>query len=379
LSIDMVIRNGRLFDPALGLDAIGDLGIKKRTIAWTNKPVVEKGKVEINATGCLVLPGIIDVHSHCFWRGNYIGMPADLAGIPSGVTATIDAGSSGVSNYMGLLRLLDQCETKTKIMLHLSAGGQMMSRQFPENIDPSVWDMSLFEKAFELCNDRIVGLKMRVSKSVLGDLGLRPFEEGLKMAARFNTRLFIHPTDPIIPMGELAAMLRPGDVMCHMYQGFGDTLIVDGGVDGKILDARKRGVIFDVSQGQGNFSLVVAKQAIEQGFLPDTISTDLNMENWNHPFVFSLPMVMTKHLALGMSLEQVVAAVTANAAKQMGAAGNMGTLQENTCADISIFKLVDAPVMYRDVHGNTLQGDKMLTPMATIIDGTVLYRSPSTL
>ncbi len=379
MSTDLVIRNGRLFDPALGLDTIGDLAIHKRTIVKTGPNLPEKGKIEINAADCLVLAGLIDVHTHCFWRGNYVGMPADLAGIPSGVTATIDAGSSGVSNYRGLLRLLDQCETKTKILLHLSAGGQIMSRQFAENIDPSVWDFELLEKAFELYPDRIIGLKMRVSKSVLGCLGLRPVEEGLNVAERLGVRLFIHPTDPVIPMGDLAEMLRPGDVMCHMYQGYGDTMLVNGRVDEKIIAARKRGVIFDVSQGQGNFSLTLAKQAIEQGFLPDTISTDLNNENWNHPYVFSLPMVMTKHMALGMRLADVVTAVTTNAAEQMRTAGDMGTLRKNTCADVSVFKLVDANVTYRDAHGNTLSGDKLLVPMATIIDGDVLYRSPCTL
>lgn len=379
MTADILLRNGRVFDPGIGMDKIANVAIRDARITSLDAPPGAVARTDIDATGCWVVPGLIDVHTHCYWRGNYIGMPADIAGIPSGVTATIDAGSSGVSNYRGLLRVLDQCETRTKIMVHLSAGGQVMSSQYAENIDPSVWNPALFEKAFREFPDRIVGLKIRASKPVLGDLGLMPVHEGLKMAERLGTRLFVHPTNPIVPMAELAALLRPGDVMCHMYHGFGHTIIVDGKVDRGVLEARERGVIFDVSQGQGNFSIEVAKTAVAQGFLPDTISTDLNIENWNNPLDFSLPMVMTKHMALGMDFGDVIRAVTVNAAKQVGAQGELGTLAEGTVADVTVFKTTEHNIDYRDIHGNTLRGDTIIAPMATIINGQVLYRSPFTI
>lgn len=376
---DILIENSTLFDPGIGLNAPGRLAIRKGIIADHNAPPESEAKFALNAAGCLTMPGFIDAHLHCNWLGNYIGLPADLACIPSGVTAAIDAGSSGVSNYRGLLRTLDGCLTRTKIMLHVSAGGQMMSTQFPENTDPSVWNMDLFEQAFAHCGERIVGLKIRAGREVLGDMGLRPIREAAKLAERFGTRLFVHATNPPAPMAELAALLRPGDVMCHMYHGTGHTIIRDGRVDPGIIEARKRGVVFDVSQGKFNFSLAVARIAIAEGFLPDSISTDLGMENWNNPLDFSLALCMSKHLALGMTLDDVVRCVTANAAMQFGRAGDLGTLATGTAADVTVAKLVDHAVTFQDIHGNVLRGDRMLLPLATVIGGQLLYRSPYTL
>lgn len=379
MKTDIVISNGVLFDPGIGLNAPGRLAIRKGKIVDHDAPAACEGKYDLNAAGCWVLPGLIDVHLHCNWLGNYIGLPADLACIPAGVTAAIDAGSSGVSNYRGLLRTLDGCLTRTKIMLHVSAGGQMMSTQFSENTDPSVWNMDLFEQAFERCGDRIVGLKIRAGREVLGVMGLEPIREAVKLAARFGTRLFVHTTNPPAPMAELAALLRPDDVMCHMYHGTGHSIIKDGRVDPGIVAARKRGVVFDVSQGKFNFSLDVAKIAIAEGFLPDTISTDLGIENWNNPLDFSLAMCMSKHLALGMTFADVVRCVTANAAAQFGRAGDLGTLATGTAADVTVARLVDHPLEFRDIHGNSLKGDRMLLPLATVIDGQLLHRSPYTL
>ncbi len=379
MKVDVLIKNGRIYDPGSKIDYRGDIAVKDKRIVSLNageKP--DAGKV-LDAHGAYVLPGLIDVHTHCNWLGNYIGMPADLASIPAGVTATIDAGSTGVSNYRAFLRYLDSCEVKSKIMLHASASGQIMSRQFSENIDPSVWDLNLFEKAFRDCGDRIVGIKIRVSKNVVGPLGLKPLEEVVKLADHFGTRLFVHPTDPSGSMADVARLLRAGDVICHMYHGFGNTIQEGERIAEDVLAARKRGVLFDVSQGQGNFSLDLAEKAIAQGFVPDTISTDLNYENWNHPLVFSLPMTMSKMMALGMDFETVVKCVTTRAAEQFGEAGNLGTLAAGSAGDITVVALVDAETTYRDIHGNERRSDKRIVPLATVIDGEVLYRSPETL
>ncbi|MGE4283789.1 MAG: amidohydrolase family protein [Clostridia bacterium] len=379
LSADLIIRNGHVYDPCGNIDFMGDIAVKDRKIVAYDPPKDIKATKELNVQGCWVVPGLIDAHTHCNWLGNYIGMPTDIACIPYGVTATIDAGSTGVSNYRSLLRYLDTCETKTKIMLHLSASGQIMSSQFAENIDPSVWDMELFERAFQHCGDRIVGLKLRASKAVLKELGLDPLHKALKLADHLNTRLFLHSTDPLVTMSELTSYLRPHDVVAHMYHGEGETMIKDGRVAEGIIESRKRGVIFDVSQGKGGFSIEVARASIAQGFLPDTISTDLNAENWNNPLDFSLLMTMSKHMALGMSFEQVLRCVTGNAAEQMGMQGEIGTLAIGTCADITILKTTDKAVEFRDIYNNTVRSEQILMPLATIIDGQVLYRTPDTL
>jgi predicted amidohydrolase len=374
--IDLLIRNGHILDPVGGIDQRGDMIIDRRRIVSITTASDKPCERELNACDCLVTPGLIDAHTHCNWLGSYIGIPADLSCIPAGVTATIDAGSAGVSNYRGLLRMLDGSLIRSKIMLHVSASGQIMSKQFNENINPDVWNFRLFEDAFGQYGNRIVGLKIRVSKDILGSYGLRPLRKALQLAASLGTRLFVHSTDPSVSMAELASMLRPGDVVCHVFHGKGETIIKNGRVDPGIIEARKRGVIFDVSQGRCNFSIEIAKRAIAEGFLPDSISTDLGMENWNDPLDFSLPMTMSKHLALGMTLRDIIRCVTSGAAAQFGWADELGTLVEGTLADVTVLKLIQHRILYRDIHGNSVEGEKMFLPLATVIDGQLLYRSP---
>lgn len=376
--VDLVIREGRIFDPGRNLDLVGDLAVHKGKIVRAAPHLDCEGRRTVNAKGFFVVPGLIDVHTHMNWKGNYIGMPADLGMIPAGVTAAMDAGSTGVSNFRALLRYLDSCELKTKIMLHASAGGQIMSRQYAENIDPAVWDLDLFERAFEEYGSRIAGIKLRVSRNVVGDLKLDPLRKAVELAEHLGTRVFVHPTDPPESMGDVAELLRKGDVMCHMYHGDGHTIMEQGEVGEKIWKARERGVIFDVSQGRGNFSVKLAQECIRQGFLPDTISTDLNMENWNAPWDFSLLMTMSKFMAMGMSFSDVIRCVTIRAAQLYGDR-EMGSLAEGTEADISVLALKDQHMKFTDKYGDMVEGTQVICPVATVIKGNVLYCSSDTL
>lgn len=377
--IDLLITEGRLFDPGQNMDYVGDLAIHRGKIIAAGPQLPYKAERVVNGRGFYVVPGLIDVHTHVNWKGNYIGMPADLGCIPNGVTATIDAGSTGVSNYHSLIRYLDTCEVKTKIMLHASASGQIMSKQFAENIDPSVWNRDLFERAFETYGDRIVGIKLRVSKNVVGTLGMKPLEEAICLAEHLNTRVFIHPTDPPVTMAEASSYLRKGDVMCHMYHGEGHTILENDRIFEDIQKSRERGVIYDVSQGKGNFSIRLAQEAIAHGFKPDTISTDLNIENWNDPWDFSLLMTMSKLMALGMSFEEVIHCTTVNAAHLYGEPESMGTLNVGTSADVTILKLENQRMPFTDKYHDRIVGSQVIKPMATIINGKLFYCSSDTL
>lgn len=373
-----IIKNGRILDPASGIDTFGDVVISGRNIerlvpGGVKEPI--EADQNIDASGMLVVPGLIDVHMHINYMGQANGAPADLTCIPNGVTAAIDAGSTGVSNYRACIQSLSRCDTKTKIMLNVSACGIIMPTWFPEPVDPVKWDTDYFDEAFALYGKDIVGLKLRISKNVVGDLGTKPLEAALKLAERYDTRLIVHSTDPVIEMGLLASILRPGDVITHIHQGKGETIIKDGRVDVRIIEAQKRGVIMDCSNGKFNVSLNVAKQAIEEGFLPDTISTDLNVTNWRSPWVFSLPIIMSKYLALGVPLSKVIECTTAAAAIQFGEVGNLGTLSEGTTADITILELKEKSVEYRDIWGGRVKGNHLLIPRGTILNGKTVYLS----
>ena len=375
MKAELLIRNGRVFDPAEKIDMIGDVAVAEGKILAIGPQLSAQAATVLDASGCLVVPGLIDIHGHLYENGTPNGLPVDLAAIPMGITAIADAGSSGVANYPNLLHALRSCKARARLMLNVSACGIIMPSQFPEPLDPKTWDMGLFRKAQRVCGEDMIALKLRVQKSVVGNLGLEPLKAALKCAEELGTKVVVHVTDGAAPMGEIASMLRPGDVFCHVYHGTGYTILDENGmVDRQILQARERGVVFDAAAGRGNFSFEVARKAIAQGFLPDSISTDVTLQNWNHPFAGQLPTIMSKYLQLGMSVEDIILRVTAKPAEQFGMPG-LGTLKEGTPADITLLKLEEHTMEYKDKFGNAVTCDQLFIPKATVINGEIQYRA----
>lgn len=380
MNADVLITNAHVYDPGAGIDWEGNVAVFKGKILSLHAPSDTVARQTIDATDCLVVPGLIDLHTHDSRYATHIGLNPDIACIPNGVTMVVDCGSSGVSNYRAVLRILNGFEIRTRLVLHVSAGGQMMTSQFVENCNPSVWDVRLFEDAFEQHPNEIVGLKIRASKEVLDRYGKDPVAKAVQLADHLGTRLFVHATNCVCPMSELVEMLRPGDVVSHIFQGEGNTVLSETGRVGDVLfAAQKKGIVMDVAQGQGNLSLVLAKECIAEGFIPDTVSTDLNIPNWRSPLVFSLLMTMTKMMALGMSLEDVILGTTTHPAKVLGLGRELGTLREGTTADISVLKIVKTPTVFKDKYGNEVQSDWHFEARATIVAGNVQFQHPETL
>jgi predicted amidohydrolase len=206
-------------------------------------------------------------------------------------------------------------------------------------------------------------------------MGVEPLRASIRLAEKLNTILAVHPTHSLEPFDEIVPLLRSGDILCHPYQQMGEYNILDpnGRVQGCIWNAKKRGVVFDCAHGRVNLSLAVAKNAIAQGLFPDVISSDISTNSMYLKQVFSLPMVMTRFLAMGMNLVEVVRACTETPARLMGMAGQIGTLQPGALADICIMKIQNRPVDLVDMYGNTIKGDKVLIPQMTIKAGRVKY------
>ena len=379
MEADLLIKNGQLYDPGGGICRPGDLAVSGGRIISTQAGPDVRAAQALDAAGCLVLPGLIDLHTHVSRFATHIGVNPDIACIPNGVTTVVDCGSSGVSNFRAVVRILREFEIRWRLVLHVSAGGQIMSTQFAENTDPAVWNVRYFEDAFREYPDELVGLKIRASRDVLGAYGMEPVKKAVRLAEHLGTRLFVHATDCLCAMEELAGMLRPGDVLCHIYHGDGNTVLRDGAVANALFRAQEQGLVLDVAQGQGNFSIPLAAECIRQGLLPDTISTDLNIPNWGSPLVFSLLMTMSKFLALGLPLDQVVRAVTSRPAAVLGMEGELGTLKEGTTADISVVKLVERPALFRDKYGNRILAERKFMPMATVVGGRVQCQSSDTI
>ena len=179
MTADILIQNGRVLDPARGIDQSTPVAVKgRRIIPWEEGM---EAKTTIDASGCLVTPGLIDFHAHIYERGTDSGANPDLAMLPYGVTTVVDAGSSGVSTYRSFLDRLALCRIKTKFFLHISPTGQV-THQYPELLRPERWNMEKFQEAVELAGDKLLGFKLRVSRNVVGDTGLRPLEAALELA-----------------------------------------------------------------------------------------------------------------------------------------------------------------------------------------------------
>jgi predicted amidohydrolase len=220
-----------------------------------------------------------------------------------------------------------------------------------------------------------MGLKVRQSRDIVGELGLAPLQATLKMADEIGCRVVVHITDPPCPLTDIADLLRPGDVFCHVYQGIGHTII---GSDGKVLPgikaARERGVIFDAANGKSHFTFGVARSAIADGFLPDVISTDLTVLSLYLDWAFGLPYLMSKYLNLGVGLMEVVAACTSTPAQWLGRQGQLGTFAPGAVADIAVLRPIRRPTRFRDTQGEVFMGEQLLVPQLTVLGGRIVYR-----
>lgn len=375
MKTDLLIQKGTIIDPSRGVHERGDIAVSGNRIeAIPDGEPVEADQI-IDADGCYVTPGLIDLHTHMNYLGSASGLEGDAAFLPNGVTAAADAGSVGVSNYRALLHQSAGWQIKTKFYLNVSAGGQIMSSQFSEPLDPEKWDEALFREALLRYPERVIGLKVRTSRKVVGDLGLKPLEAAVTLAEKLRIPLVVHPTDPPISMGEIARMLPSGSILCHIFQGIGMTAATQDGLSDGLLEAQKRGVIFDVAHGRKNFDFTVADKALALGLDPDTISTDLSAANWNKLPLVGLPVVMGKFLALGKTLDWVIDRTTRIPAQILGEKGEWGTLMPGTCADIAILREIPKETVFYDCFDNQVVGKSRLVVCATILDGKIVYRS----
>jgi len=373
---DMLIRDGSVIDPARGYANTADILVRgNRIIGLAAGDTAEAAKI-VDASGCLVVPGLIDYHTHLFHGGTEIGIHPDSALLPQGVTTAVDQGSAGVANCDSFFRtVVNQSQVRIFAHLHVSPTGLTTTR-FPEPVDPSLFDLERSRSLMKEYSGVLIGLKIRQSKRVVGDLGLKPLAATVRMAEAIGCRVVVHTTDPPEGTAELASMLRPGDVYTHMYQGSGHTILDDQGkVRQGIFAARNRGVLFDTADGRVHYGFSVARTAIANGFLPDIISTDVTRASLFEDSVFGLPHIMSKYLGLGVSLQDVVKACTATPAGLIGMTGKLGTLAPEAYADITILQLQQKPIVFKDTFGELLHCNQLLVPKMTILSGRVAYRS----
>ena len=380
---DLVILNGEVLDPSQKLYSKKDIGIKNGVIAAIIDKIPEsQGAQTINASGKLVTPGLVDLHGHVFPYGSAIGLPADEIVSSMAATTYLDPGDAGANNFGAFKNfIIPQSRCRIFGLLHISNIG-LAGFPVGECFNIDYCDVDLAAKVLSENQDILLGMKVRQSINCVAENGLEPLKRAIAAAERSGTKglVMCHIGDVPQRLEELLDMLRPGDIVAHMYTGAGKNNIVQNGkLLPEALSAQKRGVIMEVAHGGGSFDFTIAEPAIEQGLIPNVISSDIHGYSINSPSDSTLPMVMSKFLNMGFSLEDVVAMATVNPAKVIGRVDKLGTLQPGAPADVSIFELVEGPIKLADTKNNYRNGSKYLKPVKTICGGRPFgspYQSP---
>ena len=371
----LLIRGGQVFDPAKAEFARQDIALANGKIARI-APTIEAapGAKQIDARGLIVTPGLVDAHVHAFRWGQLIGLDVDPLSSRSGVTTFVDGGSSGSLNFMALRRfVVERVRSNLYALLNVSALGQVVDGI--QGLDAGEYDdlrflhLSSAAEVVEKNRDLIVGIKVRM---YTGLTTLAPMSSARELADAVGLPLVVHVAKAPPSFADLLPYLRAGDVVTHMYHP-GPGALVDrhGKVRTEYLEARKRGVLFDTGTARFHTCFPVARAALDQGFAPDTISTDLTLNNYTH-ITIDMPTTLSKFLALGLTLEQVLRMATTEPAKLLPRERAHGQLAEGLPADLALFELESRGFTYEDFFGNTLRAERRLVSRTTLKDGGVL-------
>ena len=367
-----ILKNGFVIDPEKpGIEKmdIGILGDKLVDVKELNK---YDGKIEtIDVSGYYISPGFIDLHVHVFKDKTMLGIDPDKVGIEQGVTTIVDAGSSGYDNFHIFKEEIIR-QSKTEILSFLNIAKKGLSEGLSELADPA--DLLQPNEAIEIFKHEqdIVGLKARMSGSVVKEQGVAPLKHARKLADLLNVPIMVHIGNPPPNLQEVFPLLKKGDIVTHAFHGKKHGILKsDQTMIPEALEALERGVLFDVGHGSSSFSYETFKKFKKKYNTPFTISTDIYKENYNKP-VGSLMITMSKLLNFGYSLEDVVKSVTIRAAQAIGLT-EQGTLRNGTRADLTIFQVIKEPTEMMDSEGNVMVGEKVLHPKMTIREGKVVF------
>jgi dihydroorotase len=368
---DVVLTGGRVIDPAAGIDARRDVAIVGGRLAGIDDDGdPSEARRVVDVSGYLVVPGLVDVHAHVYQHGARNGLDPDLAGVRSGVTTVVDAGSAGSATYEGFHHhVVRRAVTEVLAYVHIARHGLS---HVPEahvledmDVDGTVETLARHPEA--------VGVKVRACGPVVEHHGLDAIDRARRAARQAGVPLMVHVGDANFGRSgaitaDLLPLLEAGDVITHVFTGAPGRLLDDSGrVLDALREARERGVWLDAAHGRYNLDFAVAEQMAEQGIVPDTVSTDITKPGRSGP-VGSLPHTMGKFLALGFDLGDVIAMTTHNPARMLGRS-DLGTLAPGAAADVTVLELVTGRWWFTDGSGARIEGDVALRPVVTFKNG----------
>ena len=359
---DLIVKGGRVVDPSRKLDAIHDIAIAQGRIAAIQASIPAEAVETLDARGKIVTPGLIDIHTHAARIKD--GPALCLA---DGVTGWIDAGSKGADGIDETIAIARTAPQPCRVLINIGRAGIIPEG---DTMDLSRADVAAAREAIGRNREMIAGVKARLSQDVAGANDFEVLRRAQQVASSFHLPVMIHMGQTISPLPKLIALLKPGDIITHMFAPPPNSIIDDSGhILPEVLAARRRGVRFDLGNGRsGHLRWDIADSVLRAGFLPDTLSTDWTPEGRTAQ-VIDFPNVMSKFLMLGMPLERVVACATVNPSRLFPIFHNRGTLKVGAPADIAVLDLKEGSFDFVDNFGNQRTGRQRLVPSATVLAG----------
>jgi len=369
----LIKKGGTLIDPSLGMNGPSDVAIENGTIREVGLSI-DPGNAHriVEAVDYIVTPGLIDIHTHVYAGINANGADPDEVGVYAGVTTLVDAGSTGCDNFAGFPSyVVPKSKTEIICFLHICRTGlatqpDIFSRE-SINLDATI-------RTVESNRDVIAGIKARMVSPALEIMGMEMPRLAKQAARDSGSSLMVHigdteqRYDPNV-IRQLLPLMDEGDIITHLFTpNAGGVLDSNGRLVDEVKEARSQGIWLDTAHGRFNFSFDVGQRVLDQGLFPHCISTDVTAPGRSSMFL-SLTEMMTRFMALGFSLEQVITMCTYNPAKALGQSHRIGSLSQGNQADVSILEVKAGDWLVRDSLGNSLTTDKAVIPVASVKRG----------
>jgi len=366
---DLIIKGGRVIDPSMGLDVVGDVAIAGGKIAAVGANITADATETIDARGKIVTPGLIDIHTHA--GRSKEGPPMCLQ---DGVTGWVDAGTGGADNIDAVAAIARGAPQIGRCLVNIARTGVVTPTG--ELHDINMANVAMAQAAIARHRDVVVGVKARLSDNVTGDNDLEALRRAQQAAAPFNLPVMIHVGQNYSPLRSILALLKRGDIITHIYAPGKNGILDDKGVlVPEVMAAHRRGIIFDFGNGvSDHFDWDTVEKATKQGLWPDTFSTDWNTSSKTSGVV-DLPNVMSKFFMYGMPLKEIIAAATVNAARCFPAFDDRGTLNVGAPGDVAIMELREGSFEFLDNYNGKRTGRQRLLPSETVLNGKRVQRS----
>ena len=373
---DLLIKNGLVIDPKNQIDSILDVAIANGKVAKIAKniPASQATKV-VDATGLFVTPGLIDIHTHVFvgtrpdkFADGILSLSPDDFTFKSGVTTVVDAGTSGWRNFPVFKnQVIDKSQTRVLAFLNIAGSG--MSGD-PDQQDINDMDSKLTSLIVQKYPEIIVGIKIGHYEGS----EWTPFETALEAAQKSDVPLLVECHLPQLPLEEQLNRMRPGDIITHSFEKVSERMTViddQGRIRPFVLEAKKKGILFDVGHGGAGFWFSQAIPAFKQGLLPNSFGSDLHRFSMNSGMK-SMLNIMSKYLNMGMQIKDIILRATWNAAKSIKR-NDLGNLSEGAVADIAVLSLLKGNFGFIDAGGVKLEGNGKLEAELTIRAGKIVW------